>query len=135
MPLLRHLEVLADRGPSIGVVLHEVPLLRTVVLNDAVALWVTCPWAQLTSLTLRNIYFFECVPILVQTHNLIHCELEIFGRNANNAEFQDISLPCLESLAIVHSGGPPATEFLGPFVVPALRSLMISEFFLSPDPI
>ncbi|KAJ7623938.1 hypothetical protein DFH06DRAFT_1481777 [Mycena polygramma] len=135
MPLLRHLEVALSGGTPESVSLHEVPLLRTVVLDAAAALRIVLPWAQLTSLTLLNIYPSDCVPILIQAHNLVHCELDLFFNEFGIEPRRDITLPHLHSLVFPGSGEPIVTDFLPTLIVPALRSLEIPENLLVPNPI
>ncbi|KAJ7629771.1 hypothetical protein DFH06DRAFT_709907 [Mycena polygramma] len=131
MPLLRHLELMVNQDPLHGIAVTGSPLLRSVTLNCVAALRVILPWTQLTSLTLRAMYSSECVPILVQTHNLVHCKLNVFF---SNFEPQAIMLSHLESLVFVHPGGPPAAELFESFVVPALRILEVPQSYLAPDP-
>jgi hypothetical protein len=136
MPLLRHL-VLAPRTHAVTNILafREVPLLRTVVLNRSATLSVILPWVQLTSLTLLFVYPRDCFPILQQTSNLIRCELEVFFDRDNDQSGPDITLPYLESLSIDQCGVSLVTDFLEIFIVPALRSLKIPEYFIDPNPI
>jgi hypothetical protein len=130
MPLLRYLDLpLLGSGAGTEVVTFEVPLLRTVVLNDDAALSVILPWAQLTSLTLLCVYPEGCVPILLQTSSLVHCKLELFD-STNNQPRPDITRPCLESLTLINPRRESAIDFLGTLIVPALRSLKIPEIFL-----
>ncbi|KAJ7909680.1 hypothetical protein B0H13DRAFT_2661362 [Mycena leptocephala] len=128
MPLLCYLN-LRLLGSDAKVVTFEMPLLRTVVLNDTAALSVVLPWAQLTSLTLLRVYPYECVPILQQTSSLVHCKLELFD-STNNQPRPDITLPCLESLTLINPGRESVVDFLETLIVPALRSLEIPEDFL-----
>ncbi|KAJ7909666.1 hypothetical protein B0H13DRAFT_2490870 [Mycena leptocephala] len=132
MPLLCYLDLrLFDRSDPAteAVSCREVPLLRTVVLNDDAALSFILPWAQLTSLTLLRVYPYECVPILQQTSSLVRCKLELFD-STNNQPRSDITLPCLESLTLINPRRESAIDFLGTLIVPALRSLKIPEIFL-----
>ncbi|KAJ7629745.1 hypothetical protein DFH06DRAFT_709491 [Mycena polygramma] len=135
MPLLRNLELMVHEDPPEKVVVSGAPLLRSVTLTCVAALRVQLPWAQLTSLTLFNVYPSECVAILTLTRNLVHCKLCVFYHAGNNAEPQDISLPCLESLVLTQPSRHPATNFLRVFVVPALRILELSQLSIAPDPI
>ncbi|KAJ7629781.1 hypothetical protein DFH06DRAFT_1480326 [Mycena polygramma] len=139
MPLLQHLDLSIDDGKPMNasrsrVIIRDVPLLRTVILNDF-ASRVVLPWAQLTSLTL--IFPLDFVPILVEATSLVHCTLLFhINRGDNGGPRPDIPLPCLESLdlhVIQHDG--PAADFLSTFIVPALRSLRITERFLAPSPL
>jgi hypothetical protein len=128
MPLLRYLDLQLLDSSAHAVSCGEVSLLRTVVLNYNAASSVVLPWAQLTSLTLLRVYPYECVPILQQTLSLVHCKLELF--DSTNDQLNDITLPCLESLTLVNPGREPMIHFLRILIVPALRSLEISEDFL-----
>ncbi|KAJ6468676.1 hypothetical protein C8R47DRAFT_804085 [Mycena vitilis] len=135
MPFLRHLEVALSRDTPERVSLLEVPLLRTVTLENVAALRIVLPWAQLTSLTLLNTYPSDCVPILVQAHNLVHCELDLFFDEFNIEPRRDITLPHLQSLVFPDSGVASVTDsgFLSTLFVPALRSLEIAENFIVPN--
>ncbi|KAJ7875445.1 hypothetical protein B0H13DRAFT_2201207 [Mycena leptocephala] len=135
MPLLRYLDLRLRRvGTYAKAVTFEMPLLRTVVVNDDAALSVILPWAQLTSLTLLRVFPYECVPILQQTSSLVHCKLELFD-STNDQPRPDITLPCLESLTLINPRRESAIDFLGTLIVPALRSLEIPEIFLYVNPI
>jgi hypothetical protein len=129
--MLRHLHLeLIEVNP---VSFREVPLLRSVVLHDFTALSIVLPWAQLTSLALRRVSLHECAPILKQTPNLVHCNLQLFLVHYNDS---DITLPCLESLAL-NTPDPlgPVRQYLTFFITPALRRLRIPEQLLGPDTI
>ncbi|KAJ7938390.1 hypothetical protein B0H13DRAFT_1698519 [Mycena leptocephala] len=137
MPLLRHLDLFLSDFSAVATevfAFREVPLLRTVVLNDVAASSIVLSWAQLTSLTLLGVYPREYVPILQKTTNLVHCELEVCFDGDNDQPGPDIPLLCLESLT-VDASSSPVTGFLETFNVPALRRLKISEGFIEPDPI
>ncbi|KAJ7629787.1 hypothetical protein DFH06DRAFT_1440189 [Mycena polygramma] len=126
MPLIQHLELSGEEVRN--VVLREVPRLRSIALpGNAV---VTLPWAQLTSFTVRQAFYSQCVRLLAQARNLIHCELEIVLDSMPRVG--DVTLPGLGSLAITYLGGGPNTRmaFLTALFVPALRSLRIPESFL-----
>ncbi|KAJ7623934.1 hypothetical protein DFH06DRAFT_1340255 [Mycena polygramma] len=135
MPLLQHLEFMVDSGLDLlnDISLHEMPVLRTLILHNIAALQVTFPWTQLTSLTLRAVNPSQCVPILMQTPNLVHCALRVYPHGGAEPR-PDIALPSLESL-ILTDLGHRATDFLQDFVVPALRRLEVSQSFLAPNPI
>ncbi|KAJ7901348.1 hypothetical protein B0H13DRAFT_2515943, partial [Mycena leptocephala] len=130
MPLLRHLDfavqTLADGSDPnpLFIAPCELPLLRTVILNDVAALSVTLP-----------VYIHECVPILQQMSNLVYCALELYSDT--NDRQPDIALPYLKSLTSI---APKRTSLLRMndlqiFIVPALLSLKIPERFLGLDPI
>jgi hypothetical protein len=135
IPLLRHLD-LAFKVPAICE-LTRVPSLRSVVLNHVAAFCVTLPWTQLTSLTLRGVQPSQCVPILRQTSNLVHCELCVHNQtNYSNQRTPDVAFPFLKSLVLKKiKGDCPVTGYLETFVVPALRGLQIPEKFLGSNPI
>jgi hypothetical protein len=79
----------------------------------------------------------DCVPILHQTSNLVHCELILFDWEYDDSNPPvDLPLPCLESLTLKNrQGSGPLLGYLHTFVVPALRSLRIPESWLEPNPI
>ncbi|KAJ7320832.1 hypothetical protein DFH08DRAFT_387805 [Mycena albidolilacea] len=138
MPLLQHLDLWLNGGSSYPVVSLRsgAPLLRTVILNDYAAAKVILPWVQLTSLTLTIIYLHECVPILQQTSNLIHCVLELCDSDDVVSDGA-VTLPSLETLAIKELD-PTTMEpinYLRTFIVPALGDLEVPERFLGLDPI
>ncbi|KAJ7080560.1 hypothetical protein C8R43DRAFT_343377 [Mycena crocata] len=123
---------LTDTSP---LCLTEAPLLRTALLNDLAAAHVTLPWAQLTSLTLHNVYPSECTPVLLQTFNLVHCQLNLVEDNPEPIQ-PDINLLCLESLILGDYAEDPdaePTKYLGTFIAPALRKLEVSEMFIGTD--
>ncbi|KAJ7629767.1 hypothetical protein DFH06DRAFT_709862 [Mycena polygramma] len=135
MPFLRHLELkIDDDSPPVFITTHGVPLLRTAILNDVAAAHVILPWEQLTSLTLLRVFPSECVPILVQTPNLVHCELYVCYNRDSPEHRRDIPLLCLESL-ILTKFNLPVKDFLPILIAPALHSLKIPESFLTPKPI
>ncbi|KAJ7653659.1 hypothetical protein DFH06DRAFT_1204392 [Mycena polygramma] len=129
MPQLRRLELRLDFPKNL--VFDDVPLLRTVLIDDYAAANITVPWVQLTSLTLHHVCPSECLPVLRQTPNLIHCELLLWWEDG---PVPDITLPHLESLT-VREGSEPITHYLETLAVPALLSLQIVEEFLWPSPI
>ncbi|KAJ7659343.1 hypothetical protein DFH06DRAFT_1327162 [Mycena polygramma] len=131
MPLLRDLKLMLDpHSDSPAVRFCEMPLLRTAILTYCAASSVILPWAQLTSLTLNWITPLQCVPILQQTCNLVHCDLALYCHFSGPVP--DIQLPCVQSLVI---GDPPLglgiPGYLETLTVPALRKLEISEQFLA----
>ncbi|KAJ6554281.1 hypothetical protein B0H19DRAFT_144317 [Mycena capillaripes] len=135
LPLLRHLDLSGDDYTTFA--FHDVPLLCTAVLNNFAMEVITLPWAQLTSLTLRDVYPFECLPILKQTSNLVHCELCLWIDELSPTDINapDIMLPCLESLTFRNPDGRRLSDFLAIIVVPALLSLRVPERLLGSDPI
>ncbi|KAJ7156506.1 hypothetical protein C8R43DRAFT_1065415 [Mycena crocata] len=133
-PLLRRLNLWLEGSPASPVAFTEALLLRTASLNDYAAANVVLPWAQLTSLTLKVIYPSECTPVLLQTCGLVHCELFLLTDHPGVIQ-PDVSLPCLESLILVDEDSTGVTEYLGTFIVPALRKLRVPELFIGTDPI
>jgi hypothetical protein len=106
---------------------QEVPLLRTVILDDYAAKELALPWAQLTALTLHRVFPRECVPILQHASNLVHCELNLIN---DGVGVPDITLPSLRSLTLTDRS---VTGYLETLVIPALRNLKIPESFLEPN--
>jgi hypothetical protein len=136
LPLLRHVDLeFEDNAPDIMV--DEAPLLRSVILSALEISDIVLPWAQLTSLTLNRLGPDDCVPILQQTSNLVHCELSLYSWNYDDdIPLPDVTLPYLESLTLIDRDvDGPMPGYLNTFVVPALRSLQISESSLQPGPI
>ncbi|KAF7353339.1 F-box domain-containing protein [Mycena sanguinolenta] len=136
MPLLRHLDLdLKCVDFSYNTLsLRELPLLRSVVLSRTASRCAILPWAQLTSLVMNKVYLDECVPILQQTSNLIHCELL---RLYDLPDYGGVTtLTCLESLVLKSMPLHQYTaECLQSFITPALRRLIISEALLGHEPI
>ncbi|KAJ7850434.1 hypothetical protein B0H13DRAFT_1905670 [Mycena leptocephala] len=137
MPLLRHLDLVLNIPPSISS-FRQVPLLRTVVLNEVAIMDITLPWMDLTSLTLCWVTPSEYLPILQQTSNLVHCELSLFYHFDGDdlGPTSTIVLPCLESLTLRRtSSGNVTTGHLDTLTAPALRSLTVPERFLGSNPL
>ncbi|KAJ7887385.1 hypothetical protein B0H13DRAFT_892548 [Mycena leptocephala] len=141
MPLLRHLDFkvldFVDPANVVKVVLLELPLLRTAILNDNAASSVVLPWAQLTSLTLTRVLPQEWIPILKQTFNLVHCDLRLYPIYGQSQEIPEITLPRLESLTLTGTEldtGIRLSQYCT-FIFPALRRLQVSEEFLRESPI
>ncbi|KAJ7151248.1 hypothetical protein C8R46DRAFT_495856 [Mycena filopes] len=134
MPALRHLDIAIDHSGvrSEPTIFGEAPLLRSVVLNDHASTMVILPWAQLTSLHLKRVYPSECVPVLQQTPNLIHCHLSVVP-DIEDA-WPAVTLLQLESLVLLPEISADddwdpeiAPGYLDTLVVPALRRLQIAE--------
>ncbi|KAJ7873407.1 hypothetical protein B0H13DRAFT_1023950, partial [Mycena leptocephala] len=132
MSLLRHLDLTLDTPSPAFLEFHEVPMLRTVILNDHAAAVVELPWPQLTSLTLGHVFPHQCVPILQQTPDLVHCDLCLFPVFDETDDLPDITLPRLESLTLKerHNNATGIVGFLEIFIVPGLRRLQITEELL-----
>ncbi|KAJ7157461.1 hypothetical protein C8R46DRAFT_1355762 [Mycena filopes] len=139
LPLLRHLELQLfdiETVPASAdhlMLFRDSPQLRTVILNDVAASRIQLPWAQLTSVSLHNVYPRECVPILKQTPNLLHCELLIF--NVDIADTTELTLPSLQSLILQSDCNSRVIGYLDSLTLPALRNLSIAESFLGENPI
>jgi hypothetical protein len=133
LPLLRHLDLTLEKYSDLT--FPDMPLLRTAVLHNVANSKIGLPWSQLTSLTLRAIYPDECLSILRQTLNLVHCdvhwEADVFRLDSNGAR-PEITLPCLESLTLWNPNDDLVIWHLDTFIVPALRSLRTPERFLAP---
>ncbi|KAJ7034392.1 hypothetical protein C8F04DRAFT_1101739 [Mycena alexandri] len=139
MPLLRQLDltITDDLVASNLIPFGEVPLLRSVILNDFAANSITLPWAQLTSLELHRVYPSECTPILQQTSQLIHCTLLLV--EGDDSTFGNTTLPFLKSLVVLGNRrnsdyNTRVTGYIDSFIVPALHEIDILERFLK-DPI
>ncbi|KAJ7150453.1 hypothetical protein C8R43DRAFT_1005895 [Mycena crocata] len=134
-PLLREIDLWLDKSPS-SPISAQAPLLRTAALNDHAAATIVLPWAQLTSLTLHDVYPKECTPILLQTYSLVHCELNLYPGPDHPLQ-PDVNLPCLKSLILIDRfmDNVQATEYLGTFIVPFLRKVAVPELYIGTDPI
>ncbi|KAJ7507066.1 hypothetical protein B0H11DRAFT_1970080 [Mycena galericulata] len=119
---------------------HKAPQLRRVSLMfsygpfDAVIL----PWAQLTVLTVFALRPHQCVAILNQAVNLVHCRVRIFYDPPENLIFDlsqtSITLRHLKTLTL-SAISTPSPGFLDVLTLPALRILRIAEPFIWPNPI
>ncbi|KAJ6589246.1 hypothetical protein B0H19DRAFT_234246 [Mycena capillaripes] len=139
MPLLRHLDLSlgSDDDDSTFqpfIVFSDVPLLRTVTLDDLATHVTILPWRQLTSLTLTRLTPNGCVPHLQQASNLVHCELRLCFSGPID-QLPDITLSSLESLTFADALSGPPIRYLETFILPALCRLEIPERFLGPNPI
>ncbi|KAJ6463607.1 hypothetical protein C8R47DRAFT_80795 [Mycena vitilis] len=137
LPLLRHLRLSFHETPISSIItFSDAPMLRSAALDFCAAENVVLPWAQLTSLKLSWVVPEEWVPLLQQTVNLVHCNLELAncqGLGGFNDQPADIRLLCLESLTFTIEG--EVDSCLETFVVPALHRLEVPESFLEPHPI
>ncbi|KAJ7765741.1 hypothetical protein B0H16DRAFT_1883167 [Mycena metata] len=100
MPLLRNLNLSFDRAtnpsPVDAVALSGTPLLCSSALNYAAAEFFVVPYAQLTTLRLIGTFHpNECVLLLQQAPNLVHCELAVVGDRSSVAV--DVTLSQFES--------------------------------------
>ncbi|KAJ7660783.1 hypothetical protein DFH06DRAFT_379845 [Mycena polygramma] len=136
MPLLRRLDLGIDAPCTslLTITFSEMPLLRTVTLNDYAAASIVLPWAQLTSLTLYAVYPSECTPVLQQTPNLIHCHLRLnYHSGRDDGPQPDVALLHLKSFIL--RGAVSAPGHLQTFITPALKRLKVSSSALWPNAI
>ncbi|KAJ7639451.1 hypothetical protein FB45DRAFT_788226 [Roridomyces roridus] len=113
------------------------PRLRTVSLLQCfvhVGDWL--PWAQLTSLTLRDVNPADSyLPILQRAVNLIHLKTISCAANYHhNDQLPAVTLPHLESLIMVDFQGR-FLQRLDIFTLPSLHTLQLLGSFLGDDPI
>ncbi|KAJ7659340.1 hypothetical protein DFH06DRAFT_1297433 [Mycena polygramma] len=134
LPLLRHLDLELEDDSICGD-FKAAPLLRTAILDIGAIDNVILPWTQLTSLTLRLITFANCLPILRQTTNLLHCELDLYSESALPADEPVLSFPFLELLVLTAIDDYSVADCLPLFVAPALRRLELAECFLGSNPL
>ncbi|KAJ7653672.1 hypothetical protein DFH06DRAFT_1204431 [Mycena polygramma] len=135
MPQLRHLDFAINTITPFSFL--DAPLLRSVILNHIAVPRISLPWAQLTSLTLYDMFPRECMSLLRQTPNLIHFKVHLWeeGSSVNRDHLGPaITLSHLESLAL-HPTEDIVAGFLHALIVPALRRLHIPESFFGSEPL
>ncbi|KAJ7757526.1 hypothetical protein B0H16DRAFT_666432 [Mycena metata] len=129
MPLLRHLDLslkVVMTEDNALVVFEDAPLLRTVLVGFAAAR-LALPWAQLTSLTLNEVSYADCVSILRLASNLVDCDL--VGVSFHSAPAApDVTLARLESLNLKVRTFRGANLLGGALILPALRRLTVGEW-------
>ncbi|KAK7014267.1 F-box domain-containing protein [Favolaschia claudopus] len=130
MPLLRSLTLAVWDAVDTPLPLLEVPLLRTVVINDHGPPSLVLPWSQLTSLTLRTTHPDACLSILRAASQLVQCRLHLWSQPTPLGGAA-VVLPRLESL-VLERDSEVCREFFESLVAPALRRLEIPEAFLRP---
>ncbi|KAJ7759630.1 hypothetical protein B0H16DRAFT_595508 [Mycena metata] len=136
MPLLRYLDIdSVVRNAPTPLTFLDAPLLRTVVFNYAAAATIPVAWDQITSLTLYYIYPYECVPILAQGLNLVHCELRFVYHDEETNVVLDCTLPRLQTLILQDPYHECPSGLLTSFIVPALRTLQIPAWFFGSTPL
>ncbi|KAK7014310.1 F-box domain-containing protein [Favolaschia claudopus] len=134
MPLLRTLDMLLEIDDAIysPLTLHDMPLLRSVVLEDN---WegksVELPWSQLTSLTLTSLFLDECIVILRETPNLVNCTLQLVVSRTPEDPYPDLSLLRLKTLVLKEDSHGLNVHFLQRLITPALLYLELPEPFPS----
>ncbi|KAJ7186495.1 hypothetical protein C8R46DRAFT_276044 [Mycena filopes] len=81
LPLLQQLDLALNFPTAFPLPGLEIPLLHTVILdlnyNITIEQGIVLSWAQLTSLTLNNATPGECISLLLETSNLVHCTLDV----------------------------------------------------------
>ncbi|KAJ6472286.1 hypothetical protein C8R47DRAFT_725288 [Mycena vitilis] len=123
MPLLRSLNLGCDyttyMTPTPATAFLNSPRLQCVQLKNLVhPSQIILPWSQLTSLYLDSNIPGECLQILNQAVNLVHCALFLFGYiDDDSASILINPLTRLESLEVFGSW----TSFLPQLTLPALR--------------
>ncbi|KAK7018561.1 F-box domain-containing protein [Favolaschia claudopus] len=135
MALLRHLDLEFDHDEDL--VFHDVPLLRSVVLDYNAATHVVLPWTQLTSVTLREFFYSDCVSMLLKTPNLISFRLDEFSVDQlPDWDPPSVPLPHLQSLVITSmKSSVRRSDCLATFHAPAIRKLHIPEAILGSHPV
>ncbi|KAJ6456263.1 hypothetical protein C8R47DRAFT_1165433 [Mycena vitilis] len=131
MPLLlRSLDIWALILPA---TFPAMPQLRTLTLRTQKYCFThppaLLPWSQLTSLTLIGSLPHECTPILLQTPNLVYCELALRYPDTLDLPRAKIPLHHLETLVLVMPNvyGDFPLRYLLWLVAPALRRLQCPE--------
>ncbi|KAJ7161202.1 hypothetical protein C8R46DRAFT_360792 [Mycena filopes] len=133
MPLLRHLHVELGYDSILDAPqFPDVPLLRSVILDELAASRISLPWSQLTSLTLRDCLLSITSPILQQTSSLIDCNLDLYSNDPDDYVAPTKTLLHLRSLTLSMDSD---IAYLETFAVPALSALCIPESLLLPDPV
>ncbi|KAJ6478069.1 hypothetical protein C8R47DRAFT_1219621 [Mycena vitilis] len=140
MPMLRHLDLSVEDRVYLNALVEilDVPQLRTAVLSDFEIANLALPYAQLTGLTLNRVDQDIYRPILRQAPNLRHLELNfVFRRHEDSYNpRQELVLPCVETLIINEPKSYGlARRMPDVFIVPALQTLQLPEFFLGPNPV
>ncbi|KAK6977975.1 hypothetical protein R3P38DRAFT_3120325 [Favolaschia claudopus] len=133
MPILRTLDMLLEIEDAIDspLILHDVPLLRSVVLEDnGEGRNLELPWSQLTSLTLESLLVEDCISILRETPNLVKCTLQLTVSRTTEDAYPDISLLHLETLVFEKDFCDVDVQFFQSLITPALLHLELPEPFL-----
>ncbi|KAK6977964.1 F-box domain-containing protein [Favolaschia claudopus] len=132
IPMLRSLSLQFDDRARCPFRFQNLPLLRSVNLDDVGSTSVVLPWAQLTCLTLKNLYPDICMSVLQQTSQLVDCALDLWDWDAPQIRPQNlptVTLSRLERLEFLPESDIDA-DFFNSLVTPALRSLRLDEGFL-----
>ncbi|KAK7018474.1 hypothetical protein R3P38DRAFT_3200845 [Favolaschia claudopus] len=130
-PLLRYLDIELGCEAPREIQFLDAPMLRSVVLDGLAVEWVTrLPWTQLTTLSLHDIAFEDCVPVLPKATNLLDCRLDM-SEDLISSKASPIVLPCLKSLKA--EADDYIEGFLASFTLPALSSLTVCHELLGLD--
>ncbi|KAF7295642.1 hypothetical protein MIND_01104400 [Mycena indigotica] len=137
-PFLIHLSLLCwdkwyddDDDTKFGsITAQDTPSLRSLSLWDVGHDVESLPWAQLTCLTLFDIVFSQCAPILAASPNLCRCKLVL---TMDHRQAVHVNLPELEAMVLQVDDGVrgPVESCLAHFTLPALRNLEIHPGLLS----
>ncbi|KAJ7037902.1 hypothetical protein C8F04DRAFT_384968 [Mycena alexandri] len=132
MPLLRHLDLYVCTPRTAVITFNTAPLLYSVAIKYTSANFVGLPWAQLTTLRLTGLFTSsECVSILQQTSNLVHCELQTVGDEDAAPEVTLLRLESLK-LCVDRLDEHPLRKAL---ILPTLRRLTLIEYATNLEPI
>ncbi|KAK7018481.1 F-box domain-containing protein [Favolaschia claudopus] len=133
LPFLRHLDLHLYELPPRGIQLLDVPMLRSVVLDNCATDGIVLPWTQLTTLSMHDISLENCEDILRQASNLLECKLNLFADDEDFFIDPPITLTHLNSFQVVSD--LYITNVLDSFILPALSRLQIVEGDLGDHPI
>ncbi|KAK7014351.1 F-box domain-containing protein [Favolaschia claudopus] len=128
MPLLHALSLKFHEHSFNADIFQNVPLLRTLELEDCGTLSVRLPWSQLTSLTMGYVGTQDVASILREASNLAYLSLNLWDTENGMIHVADIALIHLEHL--VFGTCESDDEFFAHLVTPALRHLELPEYFL-----
>ncbi|KAJ7073855.1 hypothetical protein C8F01DRAFT_3823 [Mycena amicta] len=106
------------------ILVQNAHLLRSVSLWNIAYNTTSLPWAQLTSLSLRNTTLVESGPILRMAVNLLRCKLLVHG----TGEGIQIQLPRLEVFSLINWSDEH--ECIDAFTLPSLRKLEVGQSVL-----
>ncbi|KAJ7612983.1 hypothetical protein FB45DRAFT_842915 [Roridomyces roridus] len=114
------------------------PNLKKVVLSTIFnPFTITLPWSQLTTLT-AELYIPQAIYVLCQTTALETCKLTIYGYDDPGTAHPVASPLHLRSLSLYWGDGRPddsLVALVNALTLPALDSLVVSEYLLGPDPV
>ncbi|KAJ7186485.1 hypothetical protein C8R46DRAFT_275950 [Mycena filopes] len=140
LPLLQQLDLALNVPTAFPLPGLEMPLLRTVILdlNYDITLeaGIMLPWAQLTSLTIHNATSRECISLLLETSNLVHCTLNVISDSISELQL-GVTLPSLESLTLRTAlfDSVSTVSLLAVLIIPSLHTLRLPKKSLGLTPI